>query len=62
MNKLVSFLVPYLLASTAFAQTAAITYHKDNKLDKAKEEIDKAVGDAKLTTKAKTWYYRGQIY
>ncbi|MBC7923378.1 MAG: tetratricopeptide repeat protein [Ferruginibacter sp.] len=62
MNKLVLFLVPSLFASTAFAQTAAITYHKENKLDKAKEEIDKAVGDAKLATKAKTWYYRGQIY
>lgn len=46
----------------AVAQNNAILNFQSGTLDKAKTEIDKAMSDAKLSTKAKTWYYRGQIY
>jgi Flp pilus assembly protein TadD len=62
MNKYVSALVLVISMSTAFAQNAAIIYDKEGKLDKAKEEIDKAILDTKLSAKAKTWFARGQIY
>lgn len=48
--------------TTAIAQNNAIMNFQNGTLDKAKTEIDKAMNDAKLSTKAKTWYYRGQIY
>ena len=42
--------------------TNAILYHKDGELDKAQEQIDKAILDEKTGTQPKTWYYRGMIY
>lgn len=50
----------------AYAQQDAITsaffYQKDGKLDKAKEEIDRAVKNEKTSDKAKTWYFKATIY
>ncbi|MGB3619310.1 MAG: tetratricopeptide repeat protein [Catalinimonas sp.] len=54
------------LATDAVAQNSAvmntITYLGDGKLDKAKENIDKAVEHEKTGQKAKTWFYQGQVY
>lgn len=50
----------------AVAQNDAVTnayfFQKDGKLDKAKEEIDKAVVNEKTSGKAKTWYFKATIY
>ncbi|MES2733286.1 MAG: hypothetical protein V4714_16180 [Bacteroidota bacterium] len=62
MNKFVSALLLFFSITTAFAQTQAILLDQAGKLDQAKTEIDKAILDAKLSTKAKTWFARGQIY
>jgi len=62
MSKFVFLIVLSLTISTAFAQTKAVLAQQSGKLDEAKAEIDKAIQDPKLVTKAKTWYYRGQIY
>jgi tetratricopeptide (TPR) repeat protein len=40
----------------------AILYHKDNELDKAKMEIDKAIVHEKTKSDPKAWYYKGVIY
>ncbi|MBC3539713.1 tetratricopeptide repeat protein [Rufibacter sediminis] len=49
-----------------FAQTSAVTnaimYQQKGTLDKAKEEIDKAVVHEKTANNAKAWYYKGVIY
>jgi tetratricopeptide (TPR) repeat protein len=62
MNKYASALALCFTINIAFAQTNAITFAQAGKLDQAKAEIDKALQNPKLSTKAKTWYYRGQIY
>ncbi|WP_210464931.1 MULTISPECIES: tetratricopeptide repeat protein [Rufibacter] len=50
----------------AIAQTSAVTsaimYQQKGTLDKAKEEIDKAVVHEKTANNAKAWYYKGVIY
>ncbi|GGK68038.1 tetratricopeptide repeat protein [Rufibacter glacialis] len=50
----------------AVAQTSAITnaimYQQKGTLDKAKEEIDKAVAHEKTSSNPKAWYYKGVIY
>ena len=55
-----------VIVISSFAQSSAVTnailYHKDGELDKAKENIDKAIEDEKTGTHPKTWYYRGMIY
>ncbi|SDM24264.1 tetratricopeptide repeat protein [Siphonobacter aquaeclarae] len=63
MKKLVlpAFLVG-LLSASAYGQNSAIMALESGKLDKAKEEIDKAVQDPKSSTKAKTWFVKGQVY
>src|SRR4028118_1777372 len=62
MNKYVSALALFFSLHMAFAQTNAITFAQAGKLDQAKAEIDKAMQNPKLSAKAKTWYYKGQIY
>lgn len=62
MSKFVFLIVLSLTISTAFAQTKAVLAQQSGKLDEAKAEIDKAMQDAKLVTKAKTWFYRAKIY
>lgn len=42
--------------------TDAVLYHKDGKLIKAKDAIDKAVTNEKMAKKSKVWYYDGLIY
>jgi tetratricopeptide (TPR) repeat protein len=55
-----------LTAAPVMAQTAAVTnaimLQRAGTLDKARVEIDKAITDEKTSTKAKTWYTRGEIY
>ncbi len=55
-----------LLALPALSQKIAVTnailYHREGKLDKAKEEIDKAIQNEKTSGEAKTWYFKGLIY
>ena len=41
---------------------SAYNYHNSGKLDKAKENIDAATVHPKTMNKAKTWFYRGNIY
>ena len=67
MKKTAAFISVLLLTVLgASAQTGAVTnailYHKDGELDRAKEQIDKAIEDVKTGAAAKTWYYRGMIY
>jgi len=62
MKKVVVATALSLTSLMAVAQTSAILNFQNGTLDKAKTEIDKAMSDSKLATKAKTWYFRGQIY
>ena len=55
-----------LLFSTVFAQkpslTKAYNYYYEKDFANAKEAIDLCTQDAKLSTKASTWLYKGNIY
>lgn len=67
MMKKLAFLIGLLvMVSFGFSQNAkvvsAYNYHKDGKLDKAKENIDAAITHPKTADNAKTWFYRGNIY
>lgn len=55
------FTVSILSAQNSAVQNA-FNYHKQGKLDKAKEYADKAVEHEKTMNDAKAWYYRGNIY
>jgi tetratricopeptide (TPR) repeat protein len=54
------------VGSMAFGQSSkvqsAYNYLKNGKLDKAKQNIDLAMKHEKTMTKAKTWFYAGNIY
>lgn len=43
-------------------RTTAYNYMRQGKLDKAKENIDKAILHEKTMNDPKTWFYRGNIY
>lgn len=62
---LISFII-VAAASLGYSQNSkvvsAYNYHNNGKLDKAKENIDAAIKNEKTMTKAKTWFYRGNIY
>lgn len=66
MKKLIFLSLFNLAVVSAFAQggavTSAVSFQQQGVLDKAKEQIDKATVHEKTKTKAKTWYYRGEIY
>lgn len=66
MKKIVLAGLFNLATIVAFAQggavTSAISYQQQGTLDKAKEQIDKASTHEKTSKKAKTWFYRGEIY
>jgi len=66
MKKLIQLLLFVLFVSVGYSQNnkvvAAYNYHKNGKLDKAKEAIDAAVQNEKTMGDAKAWYYRGSIY
>jgi predicted Zn-dependent protease len=59
-------LLMILIASAGFSQNnkvvSAFNYHRNGKLDKAKENIDEATVHEKTMGDPKTWYYRGNIY
>ncbi|MDQ1089077.1 MULTISPECIES: lipopolysaccharide assembly protein LapB [unclassified Siphonobacter] len=62
MNKLILPALLGLLSASAYGQNSALAALESGKLDKAKEEIDKAVQDAKSGAKPKTWLVKGQVY
>jgi tetratricopeptide (TPR) repeat protein len=66
MKKIIFLILFNLAAAGAFAQggavTSAVSFQQQGILDKAKEQIDKATVHEKTKGKAKTWYYRGEIY
>jgi tetratricopeptide (TPR) repeat protein len=66
MKKLLFLSLFNLAVAGAFAQggavTSAVSFQQQGILDKAKEQIDKATAHDKTKGKAKTWYYRGEIY
>lgn len=66
MKKTVLLITFSIFLMAGFAQKAAVVsaynYHKDGKLDKAKEYIDKATAHPKTMNDAKTWFYCGNIY
>ena len=55
-----------MINSISFAQmekvTSAYDYLRRKQFDKAKDRIDIATKNASSNTKAKTWYYRAEIY
>ena len=65
MKKLILLVVNLLILTTLVAQKPSLTkayncfYDKD--YDKAKEQIDLCVADEKLSAKAQTWLYKGNI-
>ncbi|TGD80330.1 tetratricopeptide repeat protein [Hymenobacter wooponensis] len=66
MKKTILTLVAAAALHTASAQNSAVTnavlFQRQGTLDKARTEIDKAITNEKTSTKAKTWYTRGEIY
>lgn len=56
------FLTPLISVSQNNNRTSAFNYHRNGKLDKAKEYIDKAAEHKETVNDAKTWFYRGNIY
>lgn len=66
MKKILLTLVAAAALTSASAQTSAVTNailnQRQGLLDKARTDIDKAVLNEKTSTKAKTWYTRGEIY
>lgn len=66
MKKLSIIITLVLLSTAMFGQrrevVSAFNYLRHDKLDKAKEAIDKAIQDEKTKDDAKTWFYRGNIY
>lgn len=67
MKKFAFILIGLLIAvSFGYSQNSkvvsAYNYHKNGKLDKAKENIDAATAHPKTESSAKTWFYRGNIY
>lgn len=66
MKKIIICLLMLITATTAFAQKASLTkaynFYYDKDYVKAKEAIDLCITDEKLSTKAQTWLYRGNIY
>src|SRR4051812_9515687 len=55
-------LIAVLSHAQSLVVTNAILFHKEGKLDKAKELIDKAAIHEKTGLQGKTWYYKGLIY
>lgn len=66
MKKFTLILIMAIGFSAVFAQSAkvqsAYNYLKNGKLDKAKQNIDLAAEHEKTMGKAKTWFYKGNIY
>lgn len=58
----VSVLITMSLSAQKNNRTSAFNYHRNGKLDKAKEYIDKATAHEQTMNDARTWYYAGNIY
>lgn len=54
--------LPSLVSAQTSAVTNAILNQRTGLLDKARADIDKAIVNEKTSTKAKTWFTRGEIY
>ena len=54
--------LPSLVSAQTSAVTNAILNQRTGLLDKARTDIDKAIVNEKTSTKAKTWFTRGEIY
>ena len=54
--------LPSLVLAQTSAVTNAILNQRTGLLDKARTDIDKAIVNEKTSTKAKTWFTRGEIY
>lgn len=65
MKKLLLLIANILLVVSLFAQkpslTKAYNFFYDKDYDKAKEQIDLCTADEKLSAKAQTWLYKGNI-
>ena len=65
MRKHLLLIVNILLLVSLSAQkpslTKAYNFYYDKDYDKAKEQIDLCAGDEKLSVKAQTWLYKGNI-
>lgn len=66
MKRLAYVLMMVVIANIGYGQNSqlqsAIVYHRQGRLDKAKEAIDKATAHEKTINDAKTWLYSGKIY
>lgn len=66
MKRIFAFSLLLLLVVTAAAQkpslTKAYNFYYDKDFEKAKEAIDMCCQDEKLSAKAQTWLYKGNIY
>ena len=54
--------LPTLVLAQTSAVTNAILNQRTGLLDKARIDIDKSIVNEKTSTKAKTWFTRGEIY
>ena len=54
--------LPSMVSAQTSAVTNAILNQRTGLLDKARVDIDKAIANEKTSTKAKTWFTRGEIY
>ena len=65
MKKYILLTVNILILTALFAQkpslTKAYNFFYDKDYDKAKVQIDLCTADEKLSTKAQTWLYKGNI-
>ena len=66
MKRIIVLILLVASVTTVNAQkrnrTSAFNYHRNGKLDKAKEYIDKALDHEQTMNDARTWYYAGNIY
>lgn len=66
MKRKIVTLLTVIISTVTFAQNnkvvSAYNYLKYDELDKAKLAIDEASKNPSTSEKAKTWYYRGQVY
>ena len=66
MKRFAYVIILLVIANIGYGQSSqlqsAIVYHRQGRLDKAKEAIDKATAHEKTINDAKTWLYSGKIY
>lgn len=66
MKRITFMLALVMMLTAGFAQkkdrTSAYNYHRNGKLDRAVEYIEKTITHESTMNEAKTWFYRGSIY